>query len=108
MTEQRLLEMLDDWAGWMHSYAIKLGYPSRSLILQGGGAEFGQGFDIMCDEVDEKNCIALDAAIDSLTKPQQQAINARYLHSNKPILYEHHLMNAIDALIVLCMKKNIY
>jgi len=107
MTEQRLLEILDDWSRWMHSYGHKLGYPSKSLILQGGGAEFGQGFETMCEESDERNCIAIDAAIDSLIKQEREALNARYLHSMKPQLYEHHLRNAVDNLIVLCIKKNI-
>jgi len=107
MTEQRLLELLDDWARWMHSYAHKLGYPSKSLMLQGGGVEFGQGHEIMCEEMYETVCFAMDAAIDSLNKPQRQAINARYLHSTKPSDYESLLRLAIDNLVILVDKKHI-
>jgi hypothetical protein len=107
MTEPRLLEILELWQRWMHSYGSKLGYPSKSAMLQGGGGEFGQGFEIMCERADEDVCFAIDAAIDSLTKPQIMAINARYLKSKQPFLYEFHLRNAIDALLVLCDKKNI-
>lgn len=107
MTEPRLLDILDMWAKWMHGYGLKLGYPSKSLLLQNGGGEYGQGHEILCDEMDETICFAIDAAIDSLIKPQQQAINARYLHSIKPHDYELHLGNAIDRLIVLADKKNI-
>jgi hypothetical protein len=108
MTEPRLLELLKDWAKWMHNYAHKLGYPSKSALLQGGGVEFGQGFEIMCEETDEQNCIKLDAAIDSLTALQIKAINARYLHSQKPQDYELHLRQAIDKLITLCDKRYIF
>ena len=107
MTEQRLLEILSDWEAWMKHYAHKLGYPSKSILLQGGGAEFGQGFEVMCEAADENTCFAIDAAIDSLSKPQRSAINARYLKSIKPFLYEHHLRAAIDELLKLCDKKNI-
>ena len=107
MTEPRLLEILDMWAKWMHGYGLKLGYPSKSLVMMNGGGEYGQGHEIMCDELDETICFAIDACIDSLIKPQILAINARYLNSNKPFLYEHHLRNAIDELIRLADKKNI-
>jgi len=107
MDENRLLDILDMWADWMHAYAEKLGYPSKSILLQGGGVEFGQGFEIMCEDGDETMCFAIDAAIDSLTKPQIQAINARYLHSNKPKDYEIHLADAIAKLIILCNKKHL-
>jgi hypothetical protein len=107
MTEERLLEILSDWESWMKHYAHKLGYPSKSILLQGGGAEFGQGFEVMCEAADEQICFAIDAAIDSLTKLQRAAINARYLHSNKPMMYEIHLRAAMDELLKLCDKKNI-
>ena len=108
MTEKRLLELLDDWSNWMHSYANKLGYPSKSLIFQSGGAEFGQGFSIMLEESDEINCIKIDACIDSLIDPQIDAINARYLHSAKPSSYEDHLRFAIDRLLELAHKRNLF
>lgn len=107
MTEPRLLDILDLWSRWMHGYGLKLGYPSKSLVMMNGGGEYGQGHEIMCDELDETICFAIDAAIDSLIKPQIQAINARYLHSNKPQDYELHLKNAINCLIILADKKNI-
>ena len=108
MTEKRLLELLDDWSNWMHSYANKLGYPSKSLIFKSGGAEFGQGFSIMLEESDEITCIKIDACIDSLIKPQIQAINARYLGSAKPSSYEDHLRFAIDRLLELAKKRNLF
>ena len=107
MTEPRLLDILELWARWMHGYGLKLGYPSKSLVMMNGGGEYGQGHEIMCDELDETICFSIDAAIDSLIKPQIQAINARYLNSIKPDGYEYHLKNAIDRLVVLADKKNI-
>lgn len=107
MTEPRLLDILDMWAKWMHSYGLKLGYPSKSLVMMTGGGEYGQGHEIMCDEMDETICFAIDAAIDSLMKAEIAAINARYLHSIKPAMYEFHLRNAMNELIILCNKKNI-
>jgi hypothetical protein len=107
MTENRVLELLHDWSQWMHSYAEKLGYPSKSLMLQGGGVEFGQGHEIMCESMDEQICFAVDAAIDSINKLQRQAINARYLHSTKPSDYERLLRLGVDNVAILLEKKHI-
>ena len=108
MTEKRLLELLDDWSIWMQINDTKLGYPSKSLILQSGGAEFGQGFSIMLEESEEINCIKIDACIDSLIDPQIDAIYARYLQSVEPASYEDHLRFAIDRLLELAPKRYLF
>jgi len=76
MTPERLDWHLDNWSIMLKTTSgLKLGYPSKSLILQGGGGSCADEFEIMCDEVDLKCGEAMDGIIDSISQPQRTAIN---------------------------------
>jgi len=41
----RLKQILDDWALWMHAPSTKLGYPSKSLGMISGGESTSDAFE---------------------------------------------------------------
>ncbi len=43
----RLKQILDDWARWMHAPSTKLGYPSKSLGMISGGESTSDAFEDM-------------------------------------------------------------
>jgi hypothetical protein len=99
MTNDRLLQILDDWAKWMKRPSNKLGYPTRSAFLASGGESASDAFEEMLTESDLKNVLKIDALITSLPKEQKEAINARYLDSKRPNNYDHELEMAMDNLM---------
>lgn len=72
----RLQILLEDWARWMEGYSGIKGYASHTPGLNSG--HVSKGFDDLCDEVDNKVCKLIDAAVDDLPPGQSAAINKRY------------------------------
>ena len=107
MTIDRLLDILEDWKKYMHQPQNKLGYPSKSSCIITGGSSANDAFEIMLEESDLSNVLAIDSIIDSLPQKQIMAINARYLGSIKPRNYEDNLGMALDNLLTIASKRGI-
>lgn len=107
MEIRRLLEILEDWKLWMkQSDSKRLGYPDRVPILQTGGYPSDDAFEEMIDKSNLEVVKIIDTLIHhSISKQQREAIYARYLNTKKPLLYEHHLSDALEKLIQLAEHK---
>lgn len=105
MTLEYLLELLDDWAKWMHYDNHKLGFPTKSVGLSSGGSSNEDTFDEMIDDLDNENVKTINAIIHSLQTEEVKAIYARYLHTKKPFYYEIKLQFALDKLLKLAEQR---
>ena len=101
----RLKQILDDWARWMHAPSNKLGYPSRSLGMISGGESTSDAFEEMLSEMDMTNVRTIDACISSLETDQKDAIYARYLKTSKYDDYEVQLSLAFDNLLTMASRR---
>ena len=99
------MSLLEDWSDWMKYDSHRLGYPSKSLGIVGGGASSHESFEIMVDEADKKNIVTLNAIINSLEKEQRESVYARYLGSKKPMYYELKLGFAMDNLLTIASRR---
>lgn len=99
MTNDRLLEVLDDWAKWMRRPGSKLGYPTKSAFLSSGGGSSANAYQEMLSESNFKNVLKIDALITSLPKDQRESINAKYLGSKEPSNHYDNLAMAMDNLL---------
>jgi hypothetical protein len=80
MNIDRLEWHLENWVKLMqHGDSHKLGYPSKSLCMMGGGAIGEDDSEIMGEEADTVAANALDAIIDSISLPQRTAVNHHWL-----------------------------
>jgi hypothetical protein len=79
MQRERLEYLLENWRDWMRHDNNRLGYPTHTLVAVGGGGSCIDAFEIMCDEVDEKQAKQLDALIDSLAPSQKAAVHHKWL-----------------------------
>jgi len=107
MTIDRLLDILEDWKKYMHQPQNKLGYPSKSSCIITGGSSANDAFEIMLEESDLSNVLAMDSIIDSLPQKQEAAINSRYLGSVKSKDYEYQLNLALDNLLTIASRRGI-
>ena len=107
MTNERLLEVLQDWAKWMRRPSSKLGYPTRSAFLASGGESAANAFEEMLTESDLKNVLKIDALITSLPKDQKESINAKYLGSKEPSNHNDNLAMAMDNLLAWADRRMI-
>jgi hypothetical protein len=82
MTNEDLMRHLANWADYMKQPTHKLGYPSQSLCMNGGGGSSDDEFEILCDEVDTRCAKIMDGIIDSISMPQRVAVNHVWLHVN--------------------------
>lgn len=73
----RLEECLCNWARWMRGSTAVRGLPTKSTVLQSGGAS--QSFDDMCEDLDEWLARTTDTAIADLPEDQRCAVHHRYL-----------------------------
>lgn len=108
----RLHECLEIWRdSYKHQNIEKefqLGYPSQSLVLCSGGASSVDTFDNMCDELDAKTAIAMDAMIDSLKFPHRDAIRHQWLgEAKKWPTHEMDYADALDVLMRLAEKRGL-
>lgn len=101
----RLKQILDDWARWMHTPSHKLGYPSKSLGMISGGESTSDAFEEMVGQMDMTNVRTIDAIIDSLPSKQKEAIYTRYLKTRKSLNYEHELEIGIDNLLTIASRR---
>lgn len=79
MDRQRLEYHLENWRDWMMYDNTRLGYPKKSLMIASGGESSYSAFEDMCEDVDATCAIAIDAIINSLSRPRQVAINHQWL-----------------------------
>jgi hypothetical protein len=101
----RLKQILEDWALYMHTPSHKLGYPSKSLGMISGGESTSDAFEEMVSEMDITNVKTIDAIISSLPKPQKEAVYTRYLKARKQVDYEHQLRLAFDNMLTMASKR---
>lgn len=101
----RLMALLEDWSSWMKHDSHRLGYPSKSLGIVGGGESSYEAFDIMVEQADKKNITTINAIINSLDKEQREAIYARWLGSKPPMYYELKLGLAMDNLLTIASRR---
>jgi hypothetical protein len=101
----RLKQILDDWALWMHAPSTKLGYPSKSLGMISGGESTSDAFEEMVSEMDITNVRTIDAIISSLPSDQKDAVYARYLKTSKYNDYEYQLGLAFDNMLSMASRR---
>lgn len=103
-----LVALLTEWADWQRGYRMKLGYPSHSAGMGGGGL---QSFDDMCDAVDSESMRITDAVIQDLPPAQCAAIMRRYgvaaVFRFPRQNYEQCLMDAHERLILELPRKGV-
>ena len=108
MTLERLDWHLHNWTVFMRSTEHKLGYPAKSLCLMGGGGSSEDEFESMCEAMDMVCAHSMNGVIDSISKPQQTAINHVWLkvphhYPTQALDYEE----AIDSLIKIAIKRKL-
>ena len=101
----RLKQILDDWALWMHAPSTKLGYPSKSIGMINGGESTSEAFEEMVSEMDITNVRTIDAIISSLPSNQKDAVYARYLKTSKYDDYEYQLSLAFDNMLSMASRR---
>jgi len=101
----RLKQILDDWALWMHTPSHKLGYPSKSLGMISGGESTSEAFEDMVSSMDMSNVRIIDVIINNLPKDQKDAVYARYLKTVKYDDYEYQLGLAFDNLLSIAARR---
>ena len=75
MTDERLFQLLDLWADWMHGAELPEGYAKRSAVALGRYC-VGTDFDEMCESMDVQQAEAMDAAIADLPMNERVAVHA--------------------------------
>ena len=105
MDINRVKLILEDWALYMKVDNHKLGYPSKSILINSGGESSHEVFEQMIDDMDFNNVKAMDAIIDSLEPLQKQAVYARYLKEKKPVEYTRLLSLAMDNILTLASRR---
>ena len=101
----RLKQILDDWARWMHTPSNRLGYPSKSLGMISGGESTSDAFEEMLSEMDMTNVRTIDAIISSLPSDQKDAVYSRYLKTSKYDDYEYQLSLAFDNMLSMASRR---
>lgn len=103
----RLEFHLANWADYMQQPAHKLGYPSRSLCFEVGGATY-EVSEIMCEQMDINNAMTMDALIDSLPANQSCAIHHKWLHAVYRMRdMEMAYMMALDNLMMMADRRGL-
>lgn len=104
MNIDHLEDLLGKWAADMkHSDSHKLGYPSKSIGLSGGGAS--TSFDDLFDTMTGTHVRTIDAIIHSLEPRQQNAIYAKWLGAKPEELQNYHYNLAIDNLLTIASRR---
>jgi hypothetical protein len=99
----KLDELLGKWAYSMdQGDSHKLGYPTRSLGMYGGGASTST--DDMFDVMIKSHVRALDAKIDSLPERQKNAVYSKWLGAKPEELQNYHYNLAMDNLLTMMSK----
>lgn len=101
----RLKQILDDWALWMHAPSTRLGYPTKSLGMISGGESTSDAFEDMVSDMDMDNVRTIDAIIHSLPQDQKEAVYARYLKTTKYDDYEYQLGLAFDNMLTIASRR---
>jgi hypothetical protein len=107
MNLERLEWHLHNWS-LMGDEKPKLGYPSKSSVMSGGGSSSEDEFNLMLEECDTKCAVAMDGIIDSLSQPQRVAIYHVWLGDNH--YYPTQALDydeAITNLLILAIKRKI-
>lgn len=102
-----LVAIMTQWADWQKGYTMKLGYPSCSAGMSGGGIH---SFEDMCDSVDGETMRVVDGVIqEDLTPIERAAILRRYGVAAVFRFrdYEGVLMQAHERLMVLLPRKGV-
>lgn len=100
-----LVLLMTDWAAWQKGYRIKLGYPTHSAGMGGGGL---QSFEDMCEAVDSETMRIVDGVVqEDLTPIERAAILRRYGVAAVFRFrdYEGTLQQAHERLMALLPKK---
>lgn len=102
-----LVGLMTQWADWQKGYRMKLGYPSHSAGMGGGGL---QSFDDLCDSVDSETMRTVDGVVqEDLTPIERAAILRRYGVAAVFRFrdYEGVLQQAHERLFVLLPRKGV-
>ena len=65
-----LVQIMTEWADWQKGFRIKLGYPSHSAGMGGGGL---QSFEDMCESVDGETMRIVDGVVQEDLQPIERA-----------------------------------
>lgn len=87
-----IIEMLNIWSelqSSVHSAASKLGYPQKSIALQGGGGTWGQAID----DWEEENNAKIKGTLDALIYGEGR--DTGILTMSERMAVEHHHISAV-------------
>jgi hypothetical protein len=110
MNRERMTYHLENWRDAQNVDPVKqrLGFPASSVGFQTGTDSVEDVFDILCDEVDSAAARAMDAIIDSLRKPQKDAIRHQWLREK--LVWPTHEMDlemAYESIMLLADKRGL-
>ena len=104
-----LVVLLEDWAAWVRSYRMNIGWRSRSVGMESGYCS--KDFDSMLSDVEDELFRKVDAAINDLPPAQCAAINRCYgicaVFRFPRMNYQQLLLEAHESLLVSVSKKGI-
>ena len=101
-----VINILKDWADWMHSGSVGRGYPRRSAGISTGYVL--DSFDDMCERMDAQVCRVVDSCVDDLPPNQSAAIYRCYLSAVFRMRnYEQSRIDAHEALFVSFRRKGV-
>lgn len=75
----KVKEALTAWAEWQRSDNLRLGYPSKSLMLSSGGGS--STFEDMIDTLDNSIAQAVEAILEGLSISQRMAVHHYHLNA---------------------------
>lgn len=104
-----LVALMEQWASWQKGYRMKLGYPTHSAGMGGGGI---QTFEDMCDSADNSAMNVVDSVVQNdITDIERAAILRRYgvaaVFRFPRENYEDVLLRAHERLMVLLPRKGV-
>ena len=113
MNLDRLEWHLENWKEWNangdNAIIAKHGYPTKSLMMMGGGAVGEDDTEIAGDEADSNAASAIDSIIHSLKKPQITAIEYQYgISKHFWLTHEMDLLEAKEAIIKIAGRRGIF
>jgi hypothetical protein len=92
MDDQRLTDILANWATWQRRPNINIGFPPRSLVFQPGGAVavgLGGAYDIPQSEayadVDDAEARTVQAVVDDLPGRERDSVYNVVLGTRRPL-----------------------
>lgn len=82
LDDKALSDLLATWKSWCQRDDTHLGYPSRAAGIRWSP---GQDFDEMCDSLDNRLAMAVDAVVDSLPPNEKAVVRAYVLDAGRHV-----------------------